>query len=395
MNARIKKVWIGVEDPDPTVDRKGIKFLLDHGIEVEMFDSDLQVAIREANKQFIEEAEIRAKKVAVKKEPLLLSAKEKVEPTANIGDLNSTEIAHFINEAEMDFEYGSDEFLRVFQQLNLLEQNNNEVHPTGLGILLFGKNPQRLYQNAVIRATYKTGTKGEQIETFAGPLINQTENAMKWFERIIGHQIDRNNAKRETILDYPSEVIREALTNAVVHRDYDIGGAPIYFEVSDDAIVIKSPGEPVPPLKREQIQNFTAPSLSRNPKIMYVFDQLDLVEQRGFGFISIKGLPQQYDLPLPIVSFDAPYMVMTFPRTIEAVRTLSDKEGIEKLTPEELQGYEWMRTQESVAAKDYAEHMNHSSRTASRHLANFVALGLATTNGENIKSKNLRYLVIR
>jgi ATP-dependent DNA helicase RecG len=38
VNARIKKVWIGIEDPDPAVDRKGIKYLLDNGIEVEMFD---------------------------------------------------------------------------------------------------------------------------------------------------------------------------------------------------------------------------------------------------------------------------------------------------------------------------------------------------------------------
>lgn len=62
------------------------------------------------------------------------------------------------------------------------------------------------------------------------------------------------------------------LINAIVHRDYDIDGAPIYFEINDDAIIIKS-------LKR-----FNAPSLSRNPKIMYVFDQMNLVEQRGLGF---------------------------------------------------------------------------------------------------------------
>ena len=42
VNARIKKVWIGIEDPDPTVDRKGIKYLLDNGVEVEMFDADLR-----------------------------------------------------------------------------------------------------------------------------------------------------------------------------------------------------------------------------------------------------------------------------------------------------------------------------------------------------------------
>ena len=45
--ARIKKVWIGLEDPDPTVDRKGIKYLQNNGIEVHMFDRDLQQIIEE------------------------------------------------------------------------------------------------------------------------------------------------------------------------------------------------------------------------------------------------------------------------------------------------------------------------------------------------------------
>ena len=45
VNARIVKIWIGIEDPDPTVDRKGIKYLMEAGIEVEMFDHDLQEQI--------------------------------------------------------------------------------------------------------------------------------------------------------------------------------------------------------------------------------------------------------------------------------------------------------------------------------------------------------------
>ncbi|MCU0690029.1 MAG: hypothetical protein MUF54_01375 [Polyangiaceae bacterium] len=43
---RIKEIWIGIEDPDPTVDRKGIKYLQDHGVKVHLFDRDLQERIR-------------------------------------------------------------------------------------------------------------------------------------------------------------------------------------------------------------------------------------------------------------------------------------------------------------------------------------------------------------
>ena len=57
--ARIREVWVGVEDPDPTVDRKGIKYLQDAGIKVEMFDRDLQEIIREENQAFFDQAPSR------------------------------------------------------------------------------------------------------------------------------------------------------------------------------------------------------------------------------------------------------------------------------------------------------------------------------------------------
>lgn len=58
--ARIREVWIGIEDPDPVVDRKGIKYLQENGVKVLMFDRDLQEQIQKYNKAFIEQAIERA-----------------------------------------------------------------------------------------------------------------------------------------------------------------------------------------------------------------------------------------------------------------------------------------------------------------------------------------------
>src|SRR5258708_14663967 len=52
VNARIAKVWVGIEDPDPTVDRKGIRYREQNDIEVEMFDVEYQYEIRQENKEF-------------------------------------------------------------------------------------------------------------------------------------------------------------------------------------------------------------------------------------------------------------------------------------------------------------------------------------------------------
>lgn len=192
--------------------------------------------------------------------------------------------------------------------------------PTGLGLLLFGKNPQLVYPHAVIKATYKTEGRKEDIETVRGPLVDQPQEIFKWYEQRLGRQIDRSEPNRKFFYEYPIDVINELVKNAILHRDYDIEGAPIYLEINDDAIIIKSPGYAVPPIKFGQIKNFNAPSLSRNPKIMFVFDALDLAEQRGLGFMTVRELPEKYGLPLPLVSYEEPYLVFNLPRNAEAVR---------------------------------------------------------------------------
>jgi ATP-dependent DNA helicase RecG len=113
-NARIKKIWIGIEDPDPKVDRKGIKYLEEQGVEVEMFGADLQKQIREINKQFIIEAKERAKQAIGKEEDAVLTAKENIEIKSELADLSDSVIEEFLKLANLKTAIGSEEFTRVF-----------------------------------------------------------------------------------------------------------------------------------------------------------------------------------------------------------------------------------------------------------------------------------------
>jgi ATP-dependent DNA helicase RecG len=392
VNARIKKVYVGIEDPDPKVDRKGINFLIKNNIEVEMFPADLQKQIRDANRQFIKEAEIRAKTAKSEEKETMLTSKEGIELKAHLDDLDQTQIENFIKRAELGLNYGDSKFIRVFEQLGLLEKLNDKSQPTGLGLLLFGIRPQLIYPNALIRATLKMEGRGEDIGTIEGSLVQQVDKIQSWYETRIGRQIDRSSAKRVTIFDYPIVVFREAIINAIVHRDYDIEGAPIYFEINDDAIIIKSPGEPVKPLKLEQMKQFNAPSLSRNPKIMYVFDQLGLVEQRGLGFSTIKELPEKFGIPLPIVEYEAPYMIFTFPRSSDALKRIDDTPGLAELNDEELKGLDWIRTQGEVNTREYSSHFNYGYKKAQRQLAKMRDLNLIEDNGEPTTSPKYGYV---
>jgi ATP-dependent DNA helicase RecG len=381
VNARISKVWIGIEDPDPAVDRKGIKYLIDNGVEVEMFDADLQDVIRDCNKQFIKEAEERAKSVNEETVVHVLTEKERVEPNSSLKeDFSKDDIVHFLKKANIDVEISSPSFSRVFAQLGMIEERDGEYIPTGLGLLLFGKKPQLLYPNARIQATFKTANRKEEIATIGGSLLQQAINVVEWCENHINKQIVRSQARRQTIYDYPMEVIRETALNSICHRDYDIEGAPIYVEINDEAIIIKSPGLPVEPLTMEQMKQLNAPSLSRNPKIMYVFDQMDLVEQRGLGFQTIKELPKQ-NLPLPVVTYEAPYMVFTFPRDMKAFKDVVGNDKLKELNEDELRGYNYIRLIKSITRKEYEVHFGYDTKKAERHLTHLMELNLVERKG--------------
>ena len=220
---RISKVWIGIEDPDPLIDCKGIRFLQDNGVEVEMFDRDLQEVIKRLNTGFIEDAEERA--AHFDDEFLQGNLLELEQPilSASLDDINSEEIKRLIKKTdEFVFEYGTDEFIRTFSQLRYISKDSDNIHPTGFGMLLFGNNPQIFFPQAVIRATYRTAGRKEDIATFSGSLIKQAESSIKWFKDKVGKHGDRSSAERKEIYNYPVDVVRESINNALAHRSYDI-----------------------------------------------------------------------------------------------------------------------------------------------------------------------------
>lgn len=319
VNARVKKVYVGIEDPDPTVAGKGIKYLESCGIEVEMYPRDLQRQIEKVNEQFLKAAIDRAKRFDEESIANKLSTPiEHVATSVHLDDLSGSLLRKFADKVGLSSD-DADKFSRQLAQIGILEFSNGAYIPTGIGYLLFGVNPQLKYPQASINCIFRRPDNTEDIYKIGGPLVEQPEQLYKWYESRMPGQIDRSLPVRQKIYDYPYEVVNELVKNAILHRDYTIEGAPIYFELSDDEIVIKSPGLPLDPITMEAIKSFSAPSLSRNPKIMFVFEAMKLAEQRGFGFDTVRNIRSDYNLPLPIVTYEKPYIVFTLPRSSKSV----------------------------------------------------------------------------
>jgi ATP-dependent DNA helicase RecG len=229
----------------------------------------------------------------------------------------------------------------------------------------------------------------KKIDYFSHPenLFNEL-----WLEQVLHSEISRKQFQRKTNTLFPIEPLREAIINALVHRDYDQEGAKTYIEIDDDKIVVKSAGLPVSPISLDDVKAFRAPSLSRNPKITYVFNRIGLMEESELGMETFRGMQEKYDLPLPFYDYQAPYLSLTFSRSIEAAKSLPGNEALENLNKEELLGFEWVKSKGEVSKKEYANHFDFDEKKAYRHLSKFKKLELVGDNGESPKSHKYKYV---
>ena len=383
VNARIAKVWIGIEDPDPTVDRKGILYLGQKGIEVEMFDEEFQDEIRAANKEFLAAAIKRAEDPVIPAQ-ILLSPLEKNSPSnIYLNHLSRTALESYINKANLPFTYDAADFHAFLQRQELLVKTNTDnLVPTGLCLLLFGENPRLTYPQAVVKAEVRHKNAEPTIRDFNDPLVLLPEKIEDWLKGIIPSTISREQFVRKENYEYPIPVLRETIINAIVHRDYDIEEAKIYLVIEEDSITVKSPGAPVKPIKWDDFKNFKAPSLSRNPKIMSIFNQMGFGEERGIGMKEMKSLPQKYQLPLPDITMNDPYIEIVFPRTGNYLGELVGKEIFAGLNEEEKNGLQFLHDRRTISKKDYARHFTFDEKKAQRHLSKFTKLGLASVKGK-------------
>lgn len=378
--ARIKRVWIGIEDPDPTVARKGIEYLRSCGVEVLMFDRDLQETIRSENKAFLEQALQRAEE-AKQPRDTSLSPLELPQIAVDWSDFSSEALDAYRIALNLTNEANAEAFQRRLLQQGILKDIGGTLRPSGFGNILFGENPRISTPQAGLLATihYKNGK--EEVKDFESAQVLVPTDLIQWLRDKLPNVTDRSNAKRSEPSAALFELVREGIVNAIVHRDYSIDGAKCQVQVYPNRIEIFSPGSPVAPITLEQIRNFDAPMLSRNPILHFVFAKMGLAEERGLGLKSLKASAGQMGLPLPTYSWQPPYLVLSIFLTGAGVTDQLPKDILSEMSDSEVAGFQWLASVGAAKAGEYATARNVDSRTARRHLKLFVELGLAETTG--------------
>lgn len=385
--ARIKEVWVGIEDPDPKVDRKGITYLQQNGVTVHLFNSDLQKVIRDKNKAFIDQALERAEAVTLERQPTVLTTFENPTPSAALVDFSMEALQKFITDAKISDSPDSESFNRRLLQQGLVKYQENKIVPTGYGILLFAKEPRMLMPQSGLLATINYHNGKTETHDFDGPMILIPEQVEQWLNLRLPNFLTRNKMHRAEGPLIPFEFLREPIINALVHRDYEIQGAKCQVIISSEAIQVMSPGIPLAPITMTQLQSFTAPMLSRNPQLHYVFSQIGLAEERGLGMKTLKAIPKSLGLPLPKYSFRAPYLMLELFNDAESVATAIEPSALKALSADEIAGWKYLTSRVTTTMPQYAEALGFDDRKAQRQLKKFIDIGLLRRIGQGRASR--------
>ncbi|MGH7340555.1 MAG: ATP-binding protein, partial [Candidatus Rokuibacteriota bacterium] len=113
------------------------------------------------------------------------------------------------------------------------------------GVLFFAKNVRHFFNQAYITCLLAKGMDKVHVldrKDFDGGIVADIEDAMRFIERNTRTAWRIEALQRENIPEYPMKALREAITNAVMHRDWFIHGANIFVELYTDRIEVSSPG---------------------------------------------------------------------------------------------------------------------------------------------------------
>lgn len=224
---------------------------------------------------------------------------------AQLADLSERLIAGYVRRREetsgQPLGLSAEEMLH---NLGCLIRDDGQWIPTHAGVLLFAEDPQRLIGQAEVACVR---FKGMDVISYIdrrnlhGPLYQLVDDAEQFIYRHmkIGRRIE--GFVGVEYREYPQAAVREAIVNAVVHRDYSRRGQSIRIFMFDDRIEVYSPGTLPPGVSLEKMRRLEPQSVQRNPIIVGVLRDLGsrYIERLGTGIRRMAQAMTEHGLPRP------------------------------------------------------------------------------------------------
>lgn len=203
------------------------------------------------------------------------------------------------------------------ENLKFIYREANRYVPTIAAILLFGKQPQKFVPHSSIDFLRFEGEDPSypivDRKEISGSLDQLIKIGVELVEQymIKGYRFSERSPVRTDIYEYPLRAIREAIANAVVHRDYEFSRSQVSIKMFDDRVEILSPGGLFGIMTRE---NFgTGVNDYRNPTLAVGLNFLGLVEKAGTGIFLIKRQMRENGSLEPAFEIGDKYLLAKLP----------------------------------------------------------------------------------
>ncbi len=281
----------------------------------------------------------------------------------------------------------------VLARLHVCRDDGGVLRPTVAGILMFGKYPQEFFPQLMITFVQFFGTTEEEKtpqgarfvdnRRFEGPIPEMVTQAETYILGAMRKSSLIEGMFRRDILEYPREALREAIANAVAHRDYSryVRGSYIQIRMLADRLEVQSPGGLFGNVTLENLEDEHS---TRNARLMRMMEDLHVVENRGSGIKAMLQATREANLEPPTFDDRRSSFQVTFRNhtlmSSEAIAWLNQFSPL-PLNDRQRLALVYLRQHERLTNADYRRLNRVDPMTAGHELRGLVEAGLVEQLG--------------
>jgi len=260
--------------------------------------------------------------------------------------------------------------------------DNGELVFTNAGALFFRDNTEDFHfmEGQVVCALFKGVNKAMTIDAkwLNGGIMDNIDDAMKFLWKNLRVRHEFGGIQRKEILEIPVDALREAVINAVCHRNYFERGITVSVEIYDDRVEISNPGGIPKGMKEGE---FGKKSVPRNPVIAGMLNRADYIERMGTGIWKMEKAMAEARLEPPIFTstffftavFKRPPMYDPSMEKVKGDTSMKLPTGITEI---EIKICELVNENEKITAAQISETLGISESTVKRHFKSLIKKGI-------------------
>jgi len=294
---------------------------------------------------------------------------------ATLDDIDAPSVRTFLERVQKERRFDADPSIPVNIALEKLGVMNGGL-PTHAAILFFGKDPQRFFIQSEVRCAR---FKGEEVSStylnmnvLHGRIDQLIEDTNRFIAQTvrIATWIIPGKMQREEHWEYPPDALREAVINAVCHRDYNASGN-VQIRIFDSRVQVWNPGI-LPEGVTVDLLKVEHASRPRNKTIARLLFLSGYIEQWGSGTLSMITACERDGIPDPQFREAGDDFVVTFLHS--TLNTLLEYPEI--LSERQRRALEYLRTHQEITASEYGRINNCTVRTARRDISHLTELNV-------------------